>query len=123
MLCVGIYIVLPIYSFASAEIPASCLEHASNYASDLPSDLGYAVPGVGSGTLLAEDARSAAIAVSDHSKFPFKTVLYLISKDSNQIIRSLAFDNDFLSAEFRRGSCSFIMTRSFTFWTRPAGRS
>ncbi len=103
VVCVVIIVILPVFSFSSAEIPAACLEHASNHGSDLPSNLGYAVPGVGIGTLLAEDARSAAVAVSDRGSFPFKTSLYLINKDGNQVIRSLSFDNDFLSVGIHQG--------------------
>ncbi len=102
ILSVFSYIVLPVFSYDGVQIPASCI-NASNSGSHLPSYLNYTVPGMGTGTLITSDKKSAVVAITDYDHLPFDSTVFLINKSSNKIIQSLQFNNDIIGAAIDDG--------------------
>jgi hypothetical protein len=96
------YVVIPVFSYDGVQIPASCI-NASNSGSHLPSYLNYTVPGIGTGTLITSDKKSAVVAITDHDHLPFGSTVFLINKSNNKIIRSLQFNNDIIGAAIDDG--------------------
>ena len=72
-------VVLPVFSYDGVQIPASCI-NASNSGSHLPSYLNYTVPGMGTGTLITSDKKSAVVAITDYDHLPFDSTVFLINK-------------------------------------------
>lgn len=97
------YVVLPVFSYDGVPIPASCIDNASG-GSHLPSYLNYTIPGIGNGTLITSDGRSAVVAMTDYDHLPFKSTIYLINKSNSEIIQSLSFDNDIIAAVIDDGT-------------------
>lgn len=91
------YLVLPLFSYDSVQIPASCIDNASS-GSHLPSYLNYAIPGIGNGTLITSDNKSVVVAMTDYSHLPFKSTVYLINRSTHNVIQRLNFDNDIIAA-------------------------
>ena len=97
------YVVLPLFSYARVQIPAACIADASRSISHLPSERNYAVPGAGTGTLIASDAESAVVAMIDYAHSPWPSTVYLVSTSDRQVLGSMHFDNDFISAAYSPG--------------------
>jgi hypothetical protein len=97
------YLVLPLFSYDSVRIPASGIDNVYG-GSHLPSDLNYSIPGIGNGTLITSDNKSAVVAMTDHSHLPFKSTVYLINKSNNNVIQDLNFNNDIISAAIYQGT-------------------
>jgi hypothetical protein len=96
------YVVLPVFSYDGVQVPASCI-NASNPGSHLPSYLNYSIPGIGTGTLITSDKKSAVVAITDYDHLPFYSTVYLINKSSNKVIQSLQFNNDIIGAAIDDG--------------------
>lgn len=96
------YVVLPVFSYDGVQIPASCI-NASNSGSHLPSYLNYSIPGIGTGTLITSDKKSAVVAITDYDHLPFDSTVFLINKSNNKIIQSLKFNNDIIGAAIDDG--------------------
>jgi len=95
------FVILPVLApFDGVQIPPYCTESVSH----LPSSLNYAIPGVGTGTLLVSDAQSAVVVTANYGGTPFSSTVYVINKSSNQIVRSLTFSNDIIDATINDGS-------------------
>jgi hypothetical protein len=96
---VASYIVLPVFSYSSVPIPAPC----TGAVSQLPSSLDYAVPHVGTGTLLTSDATSTVVVMADYGKSPLTSTAFLIRKSDNTILWQATFNNDIVDAAFTGG--------------------
>jgi hypothetical protein len=93
------YAVIPVLSYGSAPIPSSC----TGTVSHLPSSLDYTLPNIGTGALLASDATSAVIVMTDYSKSPLISTVYLMRKSDNTILHSFTFGNDIVDAGIADG--------------------
>jgi hypothetical protein len=102
------YVVLPLFSYYSAQVPASFIDHAHNFSSHMPSYLNYSIPGVGTGTLITGDNNSAVVVMSDYDHLPYASTVYLINKSSNKVIRSLNFNNDIIAAAIDQGTLNIF---------------
>ncbi|HEY3422332.1 MAG TPA: hypothetical protein VGK13_04170 [Methanocellaceae archaeon] len=96
------YVVLPVFSYDGVQVPASCI-NASNSGSHLPAYLNYTIPGLGTGTLITSDKKSAVVAITDYDHFPFDSTVFLINKSNNKTIQSLKFNNDIIGAAIDDG--------------------
>jgi hypothetical protein len=56
------------------------------------------VPGVGTGILIASDARSAVVAMIDPTQPSSPGAVFLVNKRDNKVIRGMGFGNDVISA-------------------------
>ena len=92
------YVILPLFSYDSVQVPSSCMATSS-----LPAGFNYLIPGVGNGTLLANDSRSAVVVVVNWNSRASNSTLYLLDKNDNQTIMSMKFSNDILAATVSGG--------------------
>lgn len=77
-----LFILLPLFGpFASVAVPASCTDHISH----LPASRDYAVPGIGTGALLVENAHVAVVVIADYGQSPFYTHVYIVNRHTNQV--------------------------------------
>ncbi|HMK45703.1 MAG TPA: hypothetical protein VK436_03665 [Methanocella sp.] len=97
------YVILPVFSYDSVQIPASCINDPLSSGSHIPHDVNYTLPGTGTGTLLLGDNTSAVVVMTDYNRFPFDSTIYLINKSDNRVLRSMKFDNDILGAAIYDG--------------------
>jgi hypothetical protein len=91
------YVILPLFSYSSTPVPSSCA------TSNLPTNLNYAIPGVGNGTLLTNDSQSAVVVMLDQNKPTLNSTLLLVNKSDNQVITTMKFGNDILAATISNG--------------------
>jgi hypothetical protein len=91
-----VYAILPQFDRTSVQLPAFCDGFDGNL--NPPANLLYTLPDGNTGILLTSDAHSAVIATIDSNHSPFSSTLFLINKDNNQILQSLRFSNDVISA-------------------------
>lgn len=96
------YVVLPVFSYDGVQIPASCI-NTSNSGSHLPSYLNYSISGIGNGTLITSDTKSAVVVMTDYNHLPFDSTVFLINKSNNNVIQSLKFNNDIIGAAIDDG--------------------
>lgn len=100
LLCVlllFIFIVLPLFApFGSVNVPASCTDQTSH----LPASRQYAVPGIGTGTLLVENADIATVVVADYGQAPFYTHVYVVNRRTNQVTNYFDFPTNVVDAGF-----------------------
>ena len=121
ILSVSYYMVLPLISYGSAQVPAYALD-ASNFSSHIPSSLNYPVPGIGIGTLLAGDSSSAVAVVTDYAHYPYASTVYLINKSENKVIRSMYFNNDIIGAAIDDGTLYLFNDKiGYTIDTQTGG--
>lgn len=92
VLFVLIYVALPIFSYESVRLPASCIDGASNSSSHMPLYRNYTIPGIGTGRLIASDDNSAVVAMSDYGQLPYASTVYLVNKSENKILRGFYFN-------------------------------
>lgn len=97
------YIVLPLFTYDNVQLPAT-----SNTGSHMPSSLNYPIPGVGTGTLIAEDNYSVVVVMSDYDHLPYASTVYLINKSGNKVLRSLSFSDDVISAAIDKGTLNLF---------------
>ena len=90
------YVVLPVFIFASAEVPGSCMNN--------PPSTEYTVPGLGSGILLANDSRSSVLVLVDRSNPLFNSTVFLVNKSNNESIMTMKFNNDVIGAGISDGT-------------------
>jgi hypothetical protein len=93
------YVVVPVFSYQSTQIPASCM----NNAPTLPSSLNYTIPGIGTGILLTNDTKSAAVVMISRDNPTSNSTFFLVNKSNNQIIESMKFNNDIIGAAISNG--------------------
>jgi len=98
------YVFLPLFYFESVPIPAACIDNAAHFRSSLPATLDATLPGIGTGTLLTSDAQSALVVMTDYTASPLSTTVYLIDKNNRQVLNSLHFEKDGVSAAFHNGT-------------------
>ena len=91
-----VYAVLPQFDRRSVQLPALCDGFDGNL--NPPANLLYTLPDGNAGILLTSDAHSAVVAAIDSNHSPVSSTLFLINKDNNQILQSLRFSNDVISA-------------------------
>lgn len=96
MLFVLTYLVSPLLDRTSVQLPAICDEFDGRFDPSFP--LSYTLPNVGTGVLITSDAQSAVVAMIDDNHPPFPSTLFLVNKSDNQVIRSMSFSNDVISA-------------------------
>lgn len=104
VLAVLIYVVLPVFSYESVQLPASRIDNAPNSSSHMPSYLNYSIPGIGTGRLITGDNNSAVVAMSDYDHSPFASTVYVVNKSNNKILRSMHFNNDIIAAAIDQGT-------------------
>jgi hypothetical protein len=95
MLFIVTYVIAPQFSRTSVRLPASCDGFDGQFSP--PSHLAYTVPDAGPGILLANDERSAVVAVIDYRSPPFPTTVFLVNRSDGGILRRMGFDNDVVS--------------------------
>ncbi len=98
------YAVLPVFFYDSVQVPASGVNNASNSGSHLPSYLNYTIPGVGTGTLLTNDTKSAVVVMANYSHSPFNSTVFLVNKSNSKVLQSLKFNNDIIAAAIDNGT-------------------
>jgi hypothetical protein len=92
-----LFILLPLFGpFGSVGVPASCTDQASH----LPASRQVTVPGVGTGTLLIENAHIATIVLADYGQSPFYTRVYIVNRDTNQVANEFDFPTNVIDAGF-----------------------
>ena len=92
-----IFVLLPLFGpFGSVSVPASCTDQASH----LPANRRYIVPGIGTGTLLVENANIAIIVVADYGQSPFYTHVYIVNRHTNQVAAAFGFPTNVIDAGF-----------------------
>jgi hypothetical protein len=91
------YLVLPLFDRVSVQLPEVCDEDSGSF--NPPPALAYTLPNnVGTGVLITVNAQFALVAVIDYKYPPFPSTVFLVNKSDNRIIKSMAFDNDIISA-------------------------
>jgi hypothetical protein len=93
-----IYVILPVFSYESVQLPASCINNAPNTSSHMPSYLNYSIPGIGIGRLITGDNDSAVVVMSDYDHFPYASTVYVVNKSNDKVLRSFRFNNDIIAA-------------------------
>jgi hypothetical protein len=95
------YVVVVIASpYESRQIPADCTANSSH----LPATLRYDIPGSGPGTLVTSDSTTAVVLVANYGDSPLSSEVFLISKSSGTILRSLTFNDDVVIAGLHAGA-------------------
>lgn len=103
MLFLFTYAVLPQFARTNVRLPASCDGIDGRY--DPPAHLLYSLPdGLGEGILITSDEQSALVAVIDAEHPPFPSTVYLVNKRDNQILLTMHFANDTISAAIAEGT-------------------
>jgi hypothetical protein len=101
VLFVFTYVVLPQFDRTNVQLPAFCDGFDGNL--NLPSHLIYALPDGSNGTLITSDAQTAVVAVIEANDPPFPSTVFLVNKTDNNIIQSMRFNNDVISAAIDEG--------------------
>jgi hypothetical protein len=96
------YVVLPQFARTNVQLPALCDGFNGSY--DPPANLMYSLPGLDDGILITSDAQSAVVAVIDSDHPPFPSTVFLVNKSDQNIILSMHFDNDVISAMIAEGT-------------------
>lgn len=99
-----IYVILPVFSYESVQLPASCINNAPNTSSHMPSYLNYSIPGIGIGRLITGDNDSAVVVMSDYDHFPYASTVYVVNKSNDKVLRSFRFNNDIIAAAIDQGT-------------------
>jgi len=96
-LLIVVFILPPLFEpFGSVGVPASC----TNQTSHLPTSRNYAVPNVGTGSLLVENANIAVVVIADYGQSPFYTHVYIVNRHSNQAVNFFDFPTNVIDAGF-----------------------
>ncbi len=110
------FAIVPVLApFDSVRIPDSCIQDAAQLRSNLPANLDYAIPGIGTGTLLASDANAAVVVKSDHSQPSFPSTVFLINRKSDQIVGTWQFGSDGIAAALNGGELYLFYDNLGTF--------
>ena len=102
------YVVLPVFSYESVQLPDSSINNASSPGSHMPAHLNYSIPGIGTGTLITGDDNSAVVVMSGYGHLPYTSTVYLIHKSSNKTLRHLNFNNDIIAAAIDQGTLNLF---------------
>ena len=81
-------------------------------------DPDYNIPGIGTGVLLAGDARSAVVVVIDYNNSDFSSTLYVLNRVNNSTVTQISFSNDFLAAAFKNNGL-YIYNGGLGFFLNP----
>ncbi|HEU5346704.1 MAG TPA: hypothetical protein VFU60_20315 [Ktedonobacterales bacterium] len=96
-LLIVVFIVLPLVGpFSSVAVPANCTIQTSH----LPASRDYAVPGVGTGAMLVENANVAVVVLANYGQTPFYTHVYIVNRHTNQIANAVEFPTNVVDAGF-----------------------
>lgn len=110
------YVLIPMLApFDSIRIPDSCIQDATRLRSNLPANLDYVIPGIGTGTLLTSDANAAVVVKSDHSQPSFPSTVFLINRKSDQIVGTWQFGSDGIAAALNGGELYLFYDNLGTF--------
>jgi hypothetical protein len=91
------FILLPLFGpFGDVAVPASCTDKAPH----LPASRQYTVLGVGTGTLLGENADIAIVVLADYGRSPFYTHVYIVNRHTNQVANEFDFPTNVVDAGF-----------------------
>jgi len=95
------YAVLPQYARTNVQLPAACDGFDGSF--NLPAQLTYTLPNGDIGILIISDNESAIVAQVDYEHPPFPSTVFLINKNENNILQSMNFNNDVISAALDNG--------------------
>jgi hypothetical protein len=96
------YAALPQFSRVSVQLPESCNEFDGSL--NPPPGLVYTLPDARAGIVLTENAESAVVATIDGNEAPFSSTVYLVRESDNQVLTSMHFDNDVITASIDKGT-------------------
>jgi hypothetical protein len=102
VLFVFVYAVPPQFARANVQLPAYC--DGFDGSLDPPASLAYPLPGIGTGVLLADDAETAVVMMIDSHGPPFPATVYLVNRSDDEILGSMSFEDDTVSAALDEGT-------------------
>jgi len=95
------YAVLPQFVRTNVQLPAFCTGFDGSF--NPPAHLMYTLPGGDTGILIASNTESAVVALVDYEHPPFPSTVFLVNDSDNEIIGSMRFNNDVISATIDEG--------------------
>jgi hypothetical protein len=95
------YAVFPQSARTSVQLPDSCNGFDGSF--DPPSNLVYTLPNGDIGILIISDQETAVVAQVDYEHPPYPSTVFFIDKKENNILQSISFNNDVISATINNG--------------------
>jgi hypothetical protein len=95
------YAVLPQFDRTSVQLPESC--NGFNSSPHPVSALTYELPGTETGVLIADNEETAVVAMIDYTRQPYSSIVSIVNRSDNRILRRMDFADDTIIATIDSG--------------------